>query len=112
MHSAIGEVTPSVRGDLKLTFREVHIESHLPTLLCRDRITLGHIDPQPRADEVPLHPPGHPDALLETGLHKHEVVEVREQLDAVPPPEHQEFSHNLAKTQEVVERSNGRQLYV
>jgi hypothetical protein len=73
---------------LELAFRKVHIESELSTLKCRDRMALGHIDPQPRADEVPLHPPGHPDALPKTWLHEHEVVEVWEQLDAIPPPEH------------------------
>ncbi len=85
---------PAVRWESELAFREVHIKSQGPTtMMCRDRRALGHIDPQPRVDEVPLHPPGHPDALLETGLHKHEIVEVWEQLDAIPPPEHDQFSH-------------------
>ncbi len=79
---------PAVGWDLELALSEVHIESQLPKLMRWDRMALGHIDHKPRPDEVPLHPSGHPDALPETGLHEHEVVEVREQLDAIPPPEH------------------------
>ena len=103
---------PAVGGALELALREVHTKSKLPTMLCRDRMALGHIDPQPRKDEVPLHPSGHPDALPETGLHEHEVVEVHEQLDAIPLSEHHEFSHNLENTQGAVESPNVRQLYV
>jgi hypothetical protein len=35
-----------------------------------------------------LRPPSHPDALPETDLHEHEVVDVWEQLDAAPPLKH------------------------
>jgi hypothetical protein len=78
---------------LELAFREVHIEAQLMALLRRDRMVLGLIDPQPRPYEVSIHPPGHPGTLPKSALHKHEVIQVWEQLDAIPPPEHRQFSH-------------------
>ena len=75
------ECLPFVRGDLELAFGEVHIETQLASLLSQDRMALRRIDPQPRPDEVSLHPPGHPDVLSESDLHEHEVVEVGKQLE-------------------------------
>ena len=81
--------------DLELAFREVHIEAQLPVLMRRDRMALGLIDPHPHPDEVSLHPPGHPGTLPKSALHKDEVIQVWEQLDAIPSPEHRQFSHNF-----------------
>jgi hypothetical protein len=48
---------------LKLAFREVHIKAWLPPLLPGITWHLRSIDPQPRPDEVSLHPPGYPETL-------------------------------------------------
>ena len=89
---------PSFFRDPELAFCEVHIEARLPTpLLGWHCVALRDVDPETSLDEVSLHPPRETSAGRETMLNEHGIVEVREDADAVPPPEHHQFSHDFRK---------------
>ena len=50
------ECLPSFGWDLEFARGEVHLEAKLPLLLRWDPTALGHVDPQPRPNEIPFHP--------------------------------------------------------
>jgi len=58
-------------------------------------MALGHIDLQPRQDEVPLHLARQPDALPKTLNREYKVIKVGKQSNIFPPPFHDQFAHDL-----------------